>query len=271
MKIATLGPEGTFSHEAVLKYNNKAGIIFTDTIRDVFEAVAKNNADLGVVPIENSVAGAIGQTLDCLMKFGLKIKAETILPINHNLAGFRSIKDIKTLYLHPQTYEQCQLFIRKFLPKAEIVQTSSNGKSAEIIAKLKDNAKSAIIPKIAADIYKLNILKRNVQDQKFNITRFFVMAKEDNDNGKTGNDKTSIAIYPHADKPGLLYNILGEFAKRKINLTKIESRPSKGKLGDYIFFIDFEGHRSNNSVAEALKKLEETALVKLLGSYPRKY
>jgi len=269
MKIATLGPEGTFSHEAVLKYNNKADILFTDTIRDVFEAVTKNNADLGVVPIENSIAGHIGQTLDCLMNFGLKIKAEAILPIIHNLAGFRSIKGIKILYLHPQTYEQCQLFIRKSLPKAEIIQTSSNGKSAEIIAKLKDKAKAAIIPKIAADIYKLKILKRNVQDSRFNITRFFVIAKEDSE--KTGNDKTSIAIYPHTDKPGTLYDILGEFAKRKINLTKIESRPSKEKLGDYVFFIDFDGHRSDKSVAEALKKLEETTLVKLLGSYPRKY
>lgn len=269
MKIATLGPEGTFSHEAVLKHDKKATIMFADTIRDVFEAVAEDKANLAIVPIENSIAGTVGQTLDYLMGFRLKIKAEEILPISHNLAGFGKLGDIKILYLHPQTYEQCELFIKKNMPKAEIIQTSSNGKSAEIIAKSKNKTKASIIPKIAINIYKLRILKKDVQDNRFNITRFFVIGKEDNK--KTDSDRTSIAIYPQIDRPGLLYNILGQFAKRKINLTKIESRPSKGKLGDYIFYIDFEGHKSEKNVAEALKKIEETAFLTVLGSYPRKY
>lgn len=269
MKIATLGPEGTFSHEAVLRYNNKAGILFTETVMDAFEDVAHSKADLGVVPIENSIAGTVGQTLDYLMKFELKIKAEELVPISHNLAGFGKISDIKVLYLHPQTYEQCELFIKKNLPKAEIMQTSSNGKSADIIAKSKDKAKASIIPKIAADIYKLKILKRDVQDNRFNITRFFVIGHEDSK--KTGYDRTSIAVYPQVDRPGLLHEMLGEFANRKINLTKIESRPSKGKLGDYIFYVDFQGHKTEKHIAEVLRKLEEMAFVTVLGSYPRKY
>ena len=269
MKIATLGPQGTFSHEAVLKYDKKAKILFVDTLRDVFDSVEKDKADLGIVPIENSVAGTIGQTLDYLMQFKLKINAEEIIPISHNLVGFGRVDGIRILYIHPQTYEQCELFIRKNFQNAEIVQTSSNGKSAEIISKSKDKKIASIIPKIAVEIYELKILKKDVQDNRFNVTRFLIIAKDDGK--KTGYDRTSIAIYPQIDRPGLLHEILGQFAKRKINLTKIESRPSKGKLGDYIFYIDFEGHKLEKNVAEVLKKLEEKVFVTVLGSYPRKY
>jgi len=269
MKIAILGPEGTFSHEAVIKYDKKASILFRDTIRDVFSSVNTGDADLGIVPIENSIAGTVGPTLDCLVEFGLKIKAEWILHISHNLVGLGKIGDINVLYIHPQTYEQCELFIKKYLPKAEIIQTASNGKSAEIISKSKDKKDASITPKIAVDIYKLKVLKKDVQDHKFNVTRFVVIGKSDSK--KTGYDRTSIAIYPQIDRPGLLYEIIGQFAKRNINLTKIESRPSKGKLGDYIFYIDFQGHREEEHIAGALKDLEGTAFVTVLGSYPRKY
>lgn len=269
MKIATLGPEGTFSHEAAIKYNGKSSILFADTIRDVFDAVSKKKADLGIVPVENSIAGTVGQTLDYLMEFELKIKEEEILPISHYMAGFGKMSDIKVLYLHPQTREQCEMFIRKNLPNAEIMETSSNGKSAEIVAKSRDKAKASIIPKIAVDIYKLKILKKDVEDSRFNVTRFFVIAKEDS--RITGRDRTSIVVCPKIDRPGLLYEMLGQFANRMINLTKIESRPSKGKLGDYVFYIDFEGHKSEKRATDALKKLGRLAFVKVLGSYPRKY
>lgn len=269
MKIATLGPKGTFSHQAVLLHDKDSEIVFENTIRDVFDSVEKNKANCGIVPVENSIAGTVGQTLDYLRDFNLKIMAENVIPINHNLAGFGKIKDIMVLYLHQQTYEQCELFIRKNLIKAEVVITSSNGKSAEIIAKSKDKTKASIIPKIAASIYRLKVLKENVQDKRFNFTRFFAVGKDDAK--KSGNDKSSIIIHPNHDRPGLLYEMLAEFAKRKINLTKIESRPSKGKLGDYVFYMDFEGHRTESHIKEALKKLEELATVKMLGSYPRKY
>jgi|SRR3989338_6635429 len=269
MRIATLGPEGTFSHEAVIKFSSSAKVVFADTIRDVFDFVDRNKSDIGIVPIENSIGGSVGQTLDCLMEFGLKIKAEEVLPISHNLVGCGKIKDIEQVYLHPQTYEQCELFIKKNLPRVEIIQTSSNGKSAELVASSKDKAKASIVPRIAVDIYKLKILKKDVQDNKFNVTRFFVISREDCK--RTGYDRTSIAIYPQMDRPGLLHDMLGQFAERKINLTKIESRPSKGKLGDYIFYMDFQGHKTEKKIAEALEELEKYAFVKLLGSYQRKY
>lgn len=266
MKIATLGPEGTFSHEAVREYDDKAAILFTDTIREIFELISKNKASFGFVPVENSISGTVNQTLDCLNEFKIKIKAERILPINHYLAGFGKISKIKFLYVHPQTYEQCEIFIRKNLSKAEIVQTLSNGKSANIVAKSQDKKIASIVPKIAVKIYKLKVLKK-IEDNRLNVTRFFIIAKSDGK--KTGHDKTSIVIYPQNDRPGLLYNMLGEFAKRNINLTKIESRPSKNRLGEYIFYIDFEGHKSDKNVVETLKKIEQTAAVKVLGSYPR--
>ncbi len=269
MRIATLGPEGTFSHEAAIKCSKSAKVVFGDTIRDVFEIVQHNGTDIGIVPIENSIAGTVGQTLDFLMEFRLRIKTEEVLPISHNLVGFGKIADVRHLYLHPQTYEQCELFIKKNFRDVEVIHTSSNGKSAEIVANSKDKAKASIVPGIAVEIYKLKVLKRDVQDNRFNVTRFFVISKKDSK--KTGYDRTSIAIYPQVDRPGLLHDMLGQFAARGINLTKIESRPSKGKLGDYIFYIDFQGHKTEKRVAEALEELEKSAFVTLLGSYPRKY
>ncbi|MEK6983303.1 MAG: prephenate dehydratase [Nanoarchaeota archaeon] len=269
MKISILGPAGTFSHEAALKYNKNATIIFKNTIRDVFESVSTNEAEFGLVPVENSIAGTIGQTLDYLIRYKLNIVAEETLSICHNLVGFGKTKGIRVLYLHQQTYEQCESFVKKILPKTEIIFTSSNGKSAEILAKSKKISEASILPNIATRIYKLKIIKKDVQDNAYNVTRFFIIGK--NDNGKTNHDKTSIALRPKADRPGLLFKILGEFAKRSINLTKIESRPTKGKLGEYIFYVDFEGHSSEDTIKTALKEIESSALVIVLGSYPRRY
>jgi len=269
MKVATLGPEGTFSHEAVLKRNKDAEIRFKKTVWDVFEAVNKGEVDEGVVPIENSVSGNIGLTLDALMEFDLNIVAEILLPIKHNLVGHDGVKGIKTLYVHPATYEQCEKFIRENLPEANIIQTSSNAASAKIISEKKDETKAAIVPMEAIIIYKLKAIKKNVQDNKFNITRFVVISNKKVD--KTSKDRTSIAIYPQVDKAGLLYSLLGEFAKKKVNLTKIESRPSKGKLGDYIFYIDLQGNEQDESIKDAFKQIEKDFFLKVLGSYPREY
>ena len=269
MKISTLGPQGTFSHQAVMNYDESASVNFSSTIWDVFEQVSKGEADLGIVPIENSIAGTVNQTADYLIEFKLKIFNELLLSISHNLVGSMSINDIRKLYVHPQTYEQCELFIRKNLPKAEIIFTSSNGKSAEIFSKSEQKSVASIIPNIAASIYKLKIIKTNVQDNNFNVTRFLVIGKKDHE--KTGNDRTSIALRPSTDKPGLLYDILGEFAGKNINLTKIESRPAKGKLGEYIFFIDFIGHRTDREIDLVLKNLGKKSLLWIFGSYPKVY
>ncbi|MFH2028360.1 MAG: prephenate dehydratase [Nanoarchaeota archaeon] len=269
MKIATLGPEGTFSHEAVLKRNKKAKILFKSTVWDVFESVSNDESDEGVIPLENSVSGTVGLSLDGLMEFDLNIIGEIILKINHNLVGHDGMKNIRTLYVHPHTYEQCEKFIRKNLPGVDIVQTSSNSASAEMVAKQADETTAAIVPKQAADIYKLKIIKKDIQDNQFNVTRFIIISKKFTK--PTNRDRTSITIYPQIDKPGLLYSLLGVFSQKKINLTKIESRPSKGKLGDYIFYIDLQGHRLDQDLKEAFKDIEKDFFLKILGSYPREY
>ncbi len=270
MKVATLGPKGTFSHEAVLKvFGEEAEIIFKKTIYDVLELVSKKRVKYGVVPIENSLGGTVGMTLDSLMKHDVSILEEEVVPIRHNLVVNGQKNGVKKIYIHPQTYAQCEAYLNKNYPKVEIIETSSNGKSAEILANSKEKGEAAVIPKIAAEIYKLKVIEENIQDNQFNLTRFLILGK--NGREKTGYDRTSIAIYPQVDRPGLLYDLLGEFAKRKINLTKIESRPSKGKIGDYIFFVDFCGHQDEKLVKEALGEIEKIAFVKVLGSYPRKY
>lgn len=270
MKVATLGPEGTFSHQAVLKYLGDTEIIFTKTIRDVFEEVEGGNAKNGIVPVENSVGGSVNFTLDSLLDFNLFIEAEEIMPVSHCLAGDKSFKkdQIKKLYLHEQTYSQCEEYIRKNFPNAKIHETASNSESA-ILAKRDNLVSACMAPEVCANIYDLKLIEKNVQDSRFNVTRFFIISKVKTQ--PSGFDKTSITVYPHADRPGLLWEILGVFNKKKINLTKIESRPTKGKLGDYIFYLDFEGHQNDKNVRGALVELEKTSFVKLLGSYPRRY
>lgn len=269
MHIITLGPEGTFSHEAVLDYDQSAKIIFQPTVWDIFEKVAAKVGDLGIAPIENSVTGSVGFTLDALLHFNLLIRAETVLPIKHHLAGWGKIEDIKVLYAHPQTHAQCQNFLHLRLPQVEIIDTSSNAKSAEILSQHKDPAYAALVPAIAAQTYQLTILEQTVQDHRFNVTRFVVIAQEDSPE-RTGRDKTSLLVYPVADRPGILCEMLEEFKIRNINLSKIESRPS-GKLGDYIFYIDCEGHRLDPLLGEALQNIEKkSAYLKILGSYPKR-
>ena len=209
MKIATLGPEGTFSHQAVLKYDKKAEIVFKDTIWDVFDSVMKGEVDKGIVPIENSVSGTVGLTLDALMDFELKICAELIIPIKHNLAGRGKIKDIKYVYSNLQTFAQCEKFIRNRMNKVEIIPAVSNAKSAERLSKNKGEEYAAIVPGLAMKKYGLTYIAKDIQDSKFNATRFIVLNEKSTK--RKGNDRTSIAIYPHMDKPGLLYTLIGSF------------------------------------------------------------
>lgn len=267
MKIATLGPKGTFSHEAALRCG-KASILFEKTVWDVFESVKSGKSSSGVVPLENSVSGTVGAAVDCLLEFDLKIQKEIIVPVRHNLASKVPVKKIKTIYATQQAYEQCERYIRKNLPNAEVIYTSSNSISAEKLSKSgKDIA--AIVSDLSAEIYRLRIIAPSIQDSKFNVTRFILVGKVYSK--RTGRDRTSISIYPQVDKPGLLYSLLGEFAKRKINLSKIESRPSKGKLGDYVFFIDLIGHKDDRDIRDAFSAIEKNFFLKILGSYPREY
>jgi prephenate dehydratase len=269
MKISTLGPEGTFSHEAVIKYNKKATITFKNTIWDVFDSVRKGEVEKGIVPIENSISGTVGLTLDALMDYDLEISGEIIIPIHHHLAAWGKISDIKSVFSNLQAYSQCMRFIKANIPEAELIQMASNSKSAEELSKVSGVPYAAIVPELAMKRYKLKCLAKNIQDSKFNVTRFVVLGTQAQK--PTGTDRTSIAIYPHMDKPGLLYELIGEFAQRKINLTKIESHPSKGRLGDYIFFIDLQGHSQDKEVKSAFRRIEKNFFLKILGSYPREY
>ena len=237
-----------------------------NSILDVLEAVNNNEVDVGVVPIENSIEGPVGVTLDLMMHdYDLKIRREIIIPISHNLLinPDATIGDIKYVYSHIQALSQC----RKFTDSMDVVvnSTPSTSAAAEMIRGRKDSA--SIGTKRAAEIYGLKIAASDIQDYKNNVTRFVVLGKTDH--YPTGNDKTSVVFSMVEDKPGGLYHILEIFAKYDINLTKIESRPSKEKLGRYIFFIDFEGHRNDESILRILDIIRANVeFLKVLGSYP---
>ncbi len=269
MKVAALGPEGTFSHGAVLKYAADASVVFAPTLYEVFEAVDKGDAEIGIVPIENSLSGTIGLTTDGLMNFNMNVIGEVVLPIRHQLAGKGKIVDIKKVYVQPQTYDQCITFIREQLHDAQITMTLSNADSAQLLDSSSKLEEAAIVPSLAVEHYGLNVIQKDIQDDDHNKTRFFVISKEAGE--RVEKSKTSIAVTPIEDTPGLLRSLLSAFADRDINLTKMESRPAKSKLGDYVFFIDFQGHRDDDAVKEAFAVIEKEFSLKVLGSYPEAY
>ncbi|MFN4133526.1 MAG: prephenate dehydratase [Candidatus Hadarchaeales archaeon] len=272
--MAVLGPKGTYSDLAARQMfgKKKPEMLYFPMISDVAVAVERGAADVGVIPVESLMEGSVGETLDALAWHEVKILAEMVFPISHSLLGVKGarLKDITQVLSHPQALSQCREFIKKNLPKAEIIEMSSTAKAAEQVAKVGQKHMAAIGPKILGKFYGLSVLKEGIQTGEENITRFFCISQADEK--KSGKDKTSIVFYTARDRPGILYEILGEFAKRKINLTKIESRPSKKALGDYLFFIDFEGHREDEVVKEALEGVrKKTAMLKILGSYARKF
>lgn len=265
MTIAYLGPEATFTHQAAIrKFGASLRYASQKTIADVFGEVRKNRADYGVVPVENSTEGVVTHTLDMFVDSDLKIVAQILLPIQHCLLCRTSRDRIKKLYVHPQTLAQCRLWIQKFLPSAEIIETSSNARSAELARKSKTSA--AIAGQLAAEKYKLPILEYDIQDNAINVTRFLVLGRQCSP--PTGRDRTSI-MFSITDKVGALHHALAPFSRLKLNMTKIESRPSKRKAWEYFFFVDVDGHSQDPKVATALKLLEKHCyFVKVLGSYP---
>lgn len=237
------------------------------SIPAVMESVNSDECLLGVVPIENSIEGPVGITLDSLAhNFDLQIFGEIIISINQNLLvnPETSIDEIEDVYSHGQALAQCSEYLSKhnFQPHYAV----STARAAKGI--IGDKSKAAIGNVKAAELYGLEILESNIQDRDNNETRFVVVSKKSHE--ITGNDKTSIIFSIYEDRPGSLYNILGIFQKHNINLTKIESRPSKKGLGKYLFFIDFEGHKDDELINEILKEIEDnTYFFKVLGSYPR--
>ncbi len=266
INIAYLGPEFTFTHLASMKkFGSSVNYSGCATIRDVFSEVEKERADYGVVPIENSVEGAVNYTLDMFVDSDLKICSEVFLDISHNLMSKEKDKSrIKKVYSVPQVFGQCRLWLEANLPNVDLVEVSSTAKAAEISSKEKGVA--CIGSRRAGEKYGLNLLYSSIEDSAHNVTRFLVIGRTDAK--VTDHDKTSLML-SIKDKVGGLHNILVPFKKHKLNLTKIESRPSRTRAWEYYFFIDVEGHYSEARVAKALEMLKnETTYLKILGSYP---
>jgi prephenate dehydratase len=265
LKLGVLGPEGTYSEKAARRYAPTAQLAYFPDFEEVLLAVVDGSVDAGVVPLENSLEGAVGLTMDLLIRMPVKIMAEVNDPIKHCLLG-KGNGEIKVILSHPQALAQCRRYIREHYPRAEVRSMGSTAHAAKLAQEFSDMA--AIAGAGVAEKYGLKVLAREIQDGLDNVTRFVVVGKEIPT--ATGRDKTSIAVYLQKDRPGALYNMLQEFAERDINLTRIESRPSKQGLGDYYFFIDLEGHVSDPLVIDALKGIRcKAAMVKILGSYPR--
>ena len=266
LTIAYFGPEATFTHQAAIKrFGSSLHYAAQKTIADVFTEVSKNRADYGVVPVENSTEGVVTHTLDMFVDSDLKIVSQIVLKVQQCLMSNSPRKQIKKLYVHPQSLAQCRIWIQNNLPRAEIVETSSNARSAELAAKEKNTA--AIGGLLAAEKYGLRVLEQDIQDNAANATRFLVLGRKCSP--PTGKDRTSIMV-SIADKVGALHHALAAFRRFRINLTKIESRPSKRKAWEYFFFIDCDGHAHDKKVAKAIAHLEqECSYVKILGSYPK--
>ncbi|MBC7334188.1 MAG: prephenate dehydratase [Actinobacteria bacterium] len=273
-KIAYLGPQGTFTEEALLKFlemtREEAEEISFPTVREVIKGVDRGEADEGLVPIENSIEGSVNETQDVLtFESEAKIVREITIPIRHNLIGKKDLKleNIKKIVSHPHATAQCRNFLSSKLPNVEIIAANSTAEAVRKILEM-DNDVAAIGTKIAAQLYNLEVVVENIEDNKENKTRFVFVGNYIPP--KTGYDKTSIVCFLKEDRPGSLYNILKEFAEREINLTRLESRPAKKDLGDYVFMIDMEGHVHDAKVFSALEALRKKVyMVKILGSYPR--
>ena len=265
MIIGLLGPEGTYSEKAARQLNMKARFKFFDDLEDVIESVLTREVDCGVAPIENSLEGSIGITMDALKEYNICIIGEVIVPIRHCLLSKGHMEDIKVILSHSQALAQCRKFIRENFKDIKIQTTGSTSHAAKLTSEFPGMA--AIASRESAQKYGLDILADNIQDYKENYTRFVVLGN--NIPEATGHDKTSIIIHLGHDRSGALYDLLGEFASGNINLTKIESRPSKMGLGDYLFYIDMEGHRSDRNISVALNNIEKIVdWVKIIGSYP---
>ncbi len=274
-KIGYLGPEGTFSYDAanlfLEKTGSKAELIPFTTFHDILFAVDREEIEEGIVPVENSIEGTIGVVQDMLVKeVDLKIKNEIVIPVQQSLLAKNDIPltEIKEVYSHTQPLEQCRNWIMKNLPNAKVRTAPSTAEAAKIVSAGEINNIAAIGSRYLGSFYNLKVLNNNVNDYPDNSTRFLIVARSDSQ--QTGSDKTSIVFATLADKPGGLYSILGEFASRNINLSKIESRPSKRALGDYFFFVDIDGHRKDKLIQDALKDLTvKVGFLKILGSYPK--
>ena len=265
LRIAYLGPEATFSHLAALKrFGSMVEYVSCENVSEIFSKVEHGDCDHGVVPIENSIEGVVTHTIDLLVDSELKICSQILLDVSLNLMANCPVSKIKQVYSHPQPLGQCRQWILQNLPQVQLIAAASTTKAAQLASKKKNSG--CVASEIAASLYGLKILNKNIQDNAHNITRFLVLSNSDVP--ATGKDRTSL-VFSIKDSVGALHAMLTPFYKNKINLTKIESRPSKKKAWDYYFFIDFAGHQDDPHVKRALAQLEGMCkFMKILGSYP---
>ncbi len=264
--VGYLGPEATFSHQAALtEFGNSVNVQAYESIYDIFFAVDRDWIDYGVVPIENSTGGVIHSHLDMFLNFDLLICSEINLHIHHNLISRNPIDRIKTIYSKVEPFQQCQVWLKENLPGVQLIEVGTTVKGVEMA--LDRDYAAAIGSEIAARKYNLPITASNIEDMKDNTTRFVVIGKQESP--RTGNDKTSLMM-SIKDRPGALFELLQPLHDRGINLSKIESRPTRIKAWDYVFFIDMLGHKDDAPISESLELLRTRASsVRFMGSYPR--
>ncbi|MDY0387169.1 MAG: prephenate dehydratase [Methanolobus sp.] len=283
MIIGVLGPKGTYTEEAAKLWieensGNEGHIMeYCADIQDVFILLESEACDLGVVPLENSIEGSVGVTLDLLLEHDVNIIGEAVVIIEHCLLSRGKKEDIRIILSHPQGLGQCRQFLKDKFPAVELRSTGSTSHAAKLATEFEEMA--AIASPETAGMYDLNIVMPNIQDRKHNHTRFVIITRSNvpesvkkysDEQKQDGLYKTSIIVYLDHDRPGALYAILGEFARNDINLTRIESRPSKKVLGDYVFYIDFEGNINDTIIKHAMFNIKSNvSMLKILGSYPK--
>jgi prephenate dehydratase len=272
-RIAFLGPPGTFTEEALLGQSDLADgeLVAMRSMRDVLQATTDGDVDLGFVALENSIEGTVRLVLDGLVfEHDLLIQREVELAVNQNLLAPPDLplSEVRRVVSFPDALAQCQRFFKQQLPTVDVVAANSTAEAVKAVGESRPPATAALGSALAGKLYGLDVIAADIDDHPENRTRFVVVARYGIP-APTGHDKTSIVCFQHADRPGSLHAILGQFTARNINLTKLESRPTKHSLGDYCFIIDLEGHVDDEVVADCLRDLHaQSSNVKFLGSYP---
>ena len=263
-KVSFQGEHGAYSESAGWKFFDEMESVPSKTFENALKNTEENQSGFSILPVENSIEGTVGQSIDAITKTDLHSIGEIYLKVEHCLIGSGSIDDVNTVYSHPQALGQCSEFIHN--RKLRTVPTYDTAGSVKIIKEMNDESCASIASKDAGNLYNISIIKEGIENNSNNFTRFLIFSKGNTD--ETGNDKTSI-IFSVKHEPGALFQILKEFHDNEINLTKIESRPNKNKNWEYNFFVDFLGHHSNVKIKLVLDKIRENTLfLKVLGSYP---
>lgn len=264
VRVGYLGPAATFTYEAAKRHFGSATTyVPCRTIGDVFDEVQKRALDYGVVPIENSIEGSVHYTLDRFLDTDLQICAELELPISQNLLSHGTLDQITRVYSHPQALAQCRKWLSEWLPRAEQIETASTALAAQLA---QDASSAAIATEAASELYGLPIIARGIEDVATNVTRFLVIGRHRAE--RTGQDRTAVVFGVH-NRTGALHQALTAFAENDVNLTRIESRPSRRRLWEYVFFADLDGHPDEPNVSRALDRLERSCtFVRIIGAWP---